>query len=118
MKFLLDVNVGTTIAEALREAGHDVVRTALLAPQAADTLMLAWAVSEERVLVTYDSDFTDLIFRDNAKPPPALVYIRDEPIELAVLASRIVTLVGSGLLPNHILVVGETDVRQRKFPGD
>ena len=118
MNFLLDVNVGTTIAEALQKAGHDVVRIALLNPRAAEALILDWAVSEQRVLLTYDSDFTELIFNDNAVPPPAVVYIRDEPIELAALAARIVTLVGSDFLLGHIHVVGDHDVRKRKFPGD
>lgn len=118
MKLLLDVNVGTTIAAALRLAGHDVVRTALLTPRAADTSILAWAVSEQRVLISYDSDFTDLIFRDMATPPPALIYIRDDQIELITLASRLVTLVGSGLLLDHIHVVSEVDIRHRKFPGE
>ena len=118
MNFLLDVNVGTTIAEALKYSGHDVVRTALLTPRAGDPSILAWAVSEQRVLITYDSDFTDLIFRDKAAPPPAMIYIRNEQIELVNLASRIATLVGSGLLLDHIHVVGESDIRHRKFPGE
>ncbi len=117
MRILLDVNVGTTIAIALREAGHDVIRTALLTPKAADPSILAWAVSDGRVLITYDSDFTDLIFRDQIPPPPALVYIREETLELKDLALRIVTLVGNGFLLDHIHVVDESDVRHRRFPG-
>jgi predicted nuclease of predicted toxin-antitoxin system len=117
LRFLLDVNVGSTIAAALESAGHDVVRTAFLAPRALDPQILAWVVSEQRVLISYDSDFTDLIFRDQAPPPPAVIYIRDEPIDLQTLSARIVALVGSDFLLDHIHVIGEIELRHRKFPG-
>ena len=117
MKFLLDVNVGTTIADALTGAGHQVVRVQLLTPRKEDEAILAWAVREDRLLISYDSDFTDLIFRDGKAPPPAVLYIRYEPHDLAPLARRIVELVRDELPIGHIVVIGPTETRFRPFPG-
>jgi predicted nuclease of predicted toxin-antitoxin system len=117
LKFLLDVNVGTTIAEALTRAGHEVVRVGLLTPRKRDDSILAWAVSEDRVLVSYDSDFTDLIYRDLNPPPPAVLYIRYEPPDLAPLARRIVDLASNDLTLGHMIVIGPLEIRTRPFPG-
>ncbi|HEX8224622.1 MAG TPA: DUF5615 family PIN-like protein [Allosphingosinicella sp.] len=117
MKFLLDVNVGTTIAEALTEAGHEVVRVQLLTPREQDEHILAWAVREDRILVSYDSDFTDLVYRDRMAPPPAILYIRFEPPDLTPLALRIVDLAFNELLLGHMVVIGPVETRMRPFPG-
>jgi len=60
---------------ALRAAGHDVVWVRTAAPGASDPNVLAWAVREERVLLTFDKDFGELA-RGSALPrlrgrPPA-----------------------------------------------
>jgi len=117
LKFLLDANVGTTIADALTEAGQDVVRVGLLTPREQDEAILAWAVREDRVLVSYDSDFTDLIFRDGQAAPPAVLYIRFEPPDLAPLARRIVDLARDELPSGHMVVIGPFETRARPFPG-
>jgi predicted nuclease of predicted toxin-antitoxin system len=117
LKFLLDVNVGTTVANAIAARGHDVVRVALLAPQAGDHDILRWAVEQGRVLVSYDSDFTDLIYRDGASPPPGVIYIRYEPVEIEDLIPRIVPLLDAETLSGHMIVVGRDETRRRPFPG-
>lgn len=117
MKFLLDVNVGTTIAEALTAAGHEVVRVQILTPRERDEAVLAWAVAEDRVLVSYDSDFTHLIFYEGRPAPPAVIYIRFEPAELLPLAERIARLADDPDLEGHICVLGPLETRKRPFPG-
>ena len=117
MRFLLDVNVGTTIAEAIAGEGHDVSRMSLLTPRAQDTAILAQAVREERVLVSYDSDFTDLIYRDGQPAPPAVIYIRFQPAAVADLVPRILGAITNEGLQGHIVVIGPRVTRRRPFPG-
>jgi predicted nuclease of predicted toxin-antitoxin system len=117
LRFLLDVNVGTTVADALIGDGHNVERVGLLTPREQDEQILEWAVREERVLVSYDSDFTDLIFRDRRPAPPAVLYIRYEATDIAVLAARIVKLVRGGSIDHCIVVIGPYETRTRPFPG-
>ena len=70
MNFLLDVNVGTTVARALAGAGHDVVRVALVDAKLRDGDILGWAVREKLVLVSCDADFGELIYLHGAPAPP------------------------------------------------
>jgi predicted nuclease of predicted toxin-antitoxin system len=117
LRFLLDVNVGTTVADALSGDGHDVERVGLITPREQDENILEWAVREKRVLVSHDSDFTDLIFRDRRPAPPAVLYIRFERADVEVLAARIVELVRGGSIDHCIVVIGPYETRRRPFPG-
>ncbi len=51
------------ILRTLRDAGLDVIRSADINPSAHDTEVLALAFSENRILLTEDTDFGDLIVR-------------------------------------------------------
>ncbi len=64
MRFLLDENVDTRIGPYLSAAGHDVI-SAAEDPGAgsSDTDVLAAALNDQRVLVTNDTDFGELILR-------------------------------------------------------
>ena len=46
---------------------------------AEDPIVLALSVSTNRVLLTLDRDFGDLIFNKRLPPPPAIVYFRFDP---------------------------------------
>jgi predicted nuclease of predicted toxin-antitoxin system len=49
------------IAES-RRSGHDVLWIREAAPGSPDTAVLSRAQSEERLLITFDKDFGDLVF--------------------------------------------------------
>jgi predicted nuclease of predicted toxin-antitoxin system len=60
MRFLANENFpGDAVAE-LVTGGHDVVWVRTAAPGTKDADVLAWAVREERVLLTFDKDFCEL----------------------------------------------------------
>jgi len=63
MEFIVDESTGTAVVEYLRSAGHDVLAVYETMPQADDSDILARAVSEERIVVTNDKDFGELVFR-------------------------------------------------------
>ncbi|HEX9965005.1 MAG TPA: DUF5615 family PIN-like protein [Allosphingosinicella sp.] len=62
MRFLLDVHIANAIARALEAEGHDVVRAAVAHATWSDPDLLTLAVREDRIIVTEDSDFSDLIY--------------------------------------------------------
>ncbi|MGD0896356.1 MAG: DUF5615 family PIN-like protein [Thermoguttaceae bacterium] len=63
MKFLLDVCVSSRSLEAfLAGRGHDVLSAVAVDPRASDERLLALALQDERVLVTEDKDFGELVF--------------------------------------------------------
>lgn len=64
MEFLLDESADFPLAKALTDLSHDVTAIAHDYPYALkDTEVLAIAQREERVLITKDRDFGELIFR-------------------------------------------------------
>src|SRR6266511_1903841 len=63
LKLLVDVSAGEAIANWLAAAGHDTVSVRNLDPRMPDIDILARAVSEQRIVVTMDKDFGELVYR-------------------------------------------------------
>ena len=64
MKFLADEGVDSSIVKCLRKTGHDVifvVERTLRTME--DDLLLQIAESENRIIITRDKDFGELVFR-------------------------------------------------------
>jgi predicted nuclease of predicted toxin-antitoxin system len=63
MKFLLDVCVSSRSLQAfLSGQGHDVMSALAIDPKASDERLMAFALQDDRVLVTEDRDFGELVF--------------------------------------------------------
>jgi len=58
-----DENVEAAIVRRLREDGHDVVWIAESDPGTSDDRVLALAEREDRLLITGDTDFGELVYR-------------------------------------------------------
>lgn len=66
MKFLIDRCAGRTLAAWLRHHGHDVIESRERGTDPGDRVLLEWAASELRILVTMDKDFGQIIFVEGA----------------------------------------------------
>lgn len=62
MKFLVDRCAGPQLADWLRNQGHDVLESRQLGPDPGDQALLERANVEDRVLVTIDTDFGELVY--------------------------------------------------------
>lgn len=69
MRFLANENFPGDAVTAMRAAGHDVVWVRSDAPGMKDPDILAWAVRDDRILVTFDKDFGELAW--HARLPAA-----------------------------------------------
>lgn len=76
---LADENVPRASIAMLRESGIDVRSAAEAITGASDTQVLDLARSEGRLLLTFDRDFGELIYRHQHAAPPAVVYLRFVP---------------------------------------
>jgi predicted nuclease of predicted toxin-antitoxin system len=115
MRFLLDESAELRIATHLRQQGHDVKVSAHDYPSAlSDREVLALAYQEQRVLITNDRDFGELIFR-HGLPHAGVVYFRlgDQAIatKLAWL-DRLLTSYTADLA--SYLVITDRGVRVRR----
>lgn len=116
MRVLLDENVSRALAAPLAAAGHDVLSVADAAPGVSDREVLAIARREQRCLLTFDSDFGDLVFQRGEAPPVAIVYLRLHPI----LAEGVLLLSLAALATEpdgYLVVVTREGMRRRPFAG-
>ncbi len=112
MKFLVDESTGAAVVGYLRSVGHDVLGVSELMPQADDQSILARAASEERIVVTNDKDFGQLVFR-SCQPHRGvlLLRLRDESPEIRVAVVKAVLNEHADQLFDHFTVATETGVR-------
>ena len=76
MKFLLDANVEYRLATFLSSLGHDVKTIAHDYPHSlTDQAVLTIATAEQRILLTNDRDYGELIFRQHL-PHCGVIYFR------------------------------------------
>ena len=76
MRFLAHENFPGDAVAALRADGHDVTWVRTAGPGANDEDVLAWAVREARVLLTFDKDFGELAWRVGLPATSGIVLYR------------------------------------------
>jgi Domain of unknown function (DUF5615) len=76
MRFLADENFPSSAVAAVREAGHDVVWVGVTGRGASDADVLAWAVREGRIILTFDKDFGELAKNSRLSGPSGIVLFR------------------------------------------
>ena len=89
MRFLIDASPDARHVPHLRSLGHDVTRVGTDYPAAMkDADILALAHREQRILVTDDRDFGELVFRLR-QPHAGVVYLRLDTTKFPVRAQRV-----------------------------
>ena len=114
MKFLLDVCAASrTMRAALMGWGHDVVSALETAPRATDESLLTWAREEQRVLVTEDKDFGELVFVRRLSHP-CIVRFVDMRVEDKVAAMHeLIETYADSMRDGVLIVVTPSRVRIR-----
>ena len=76
MRILADANISRYTVQSLNALGHDAVYTLdLLSPMADDRSIVNTAVAENRVILTQDLDFTNILALSDAAQP-SLISLR------------------------------------------
>ena len=86
MRWLADECVAAPLVARLRDLGHDVSYMAERSAGTSDEEAIALAQAEDRILLTEDKDFGELVFRWR-RLVPGLVLVRIDP-ELSALRSQ------------------------------
>ena len=106
MKFLADECCDTALISALRKDGHDVLYVTEKKAGAIDDEILSDAYNEERILITEDKDFGELVCRFK-KPTRGIVLLRVDVYERHIKWSRLKKLIdnyGTKLQGNFTVV--------------
>jgi len=114
MRLFADENVARAIVRWLRTEGHDVLYAAEAAPGESDPVWLQRAEAEQRLLLTSDKDFGELVFRDRLNSY-GVVLLRLEELPLTERLARLETAwsVVEANPAGKFIVIGEHKVRVR-----
>jgi predicted nuclease of predicted toxin-antitoxin system len=114
LQFLANENFPLDAVEAARGIGHDVAWMRTDAPGSKDRDVLQRAVSEQRVLLTFDKDFGDLAFQFGLPASCGIVLFRLEASSSAALAALVVAALQSRTdWPGQFSVVEPGRIRMR-----
>jgi predicted nuclease of predicted toxin-antitoxin system len=97
----------------LTDQGHDVLSALETDPRATDEALLTLAQQEQRVLVTEDKDFGELVFVRRL-PHPCIIRFVDMRVDEKVTAMReLIDLYADAMREGAIVVVTRNRVRIR-----
>ena len=100
MRFLADENVPVPSLRRLRESGLDVVSVLETDPGLHDSDVIGLARRLGRVLLTFDSDIGERIYKHRDPPPAGVVYLRliqNDPEEAARVVLEIIAALAAGV---------------------
>lgn len=115
MKFIGDESTGNAVANELQRQGHDVLSIQLQAPGAVDNEILNKAVFEDRILITNDKDFGELVYRSGMPHAGVILFrLHNERATNRVRMIKHVLQNYRKKLKNNFVVVSEGHVRIRR----
>ena len=101
----------------LRAAGVDVVSVTEIMPAASDDQVMEYARKEQHWIVTFDRDYGELVFKKGMAPPPAILYLRQEPYPPERPAEIVLAILTEpSVAEGYMLVLSERGIRRRRFP--
>lgn len=120
MRFLANENFPLASVNQMRRAGHDIAATVEDSPGAKDPEVLARAVREGRVVLTFDRDYGELIYRLGLPRPAGVVYFRFDPVAPEEPAEHLLRLliVTDVSLEGRFTVAERGHLRQRPLAQD
>lgn len=117
MKFLANENIPTATVIKLRDEGHDVFSVGVEFPSIKDEAVISLASSEDRIILTFDSDYGELIFKYGLTNRAGIVYFRIQNFQPAEPAEILLRLLSETeiIFENRFTVIAENNIRQRNL---
>jgi predicted nuclease of predicted toxin-antitoxin system len=115
--FLANENISKAAVGFLRESGHDVRWIAEDFPSIKDEVVIDLAAIENRIIVTFDRDYGELIFNKGTRRPKGVVYVRLKeftPEAPAALILRYLSISPS-IFDGYFNVLTESGIRRKKL---
>lgn len=113
MKFLANENFPNPSIKALKELGHDVVSVNEYRPSITDEEVVKWANAEGRIILTFDRDYGEIVFR--YKIACSVVFFRDKGEKPTSAANMLLELMNTIKLEGYFTVIDKNGIRQREL---
>ena len=115
MKFLANENIPLDSVHALRRAGHHVLGISEEHAGMKDIDVLKRAVKDKSIILTFDRDYGELIFKYPKLIPEGLIYFRFAPATSEAPALVLLKILKQEHIPllKHFTIIEEGRIRQR-----
>lgn len=114
---LANENIPRAAVLSLRAQGMEVHAVQELMPGANDLTVLAYARAHRHWLVTFDRDYGELVFARGAAPPPAIIYLRQEPVPPTRAADIVMSIaLRADEFEGYFVIASERAIRRRRLP--
>lgn len=117
MKFLANENIPFSSITYLKSQGIDIKSIGVDNPSITDREVMEIAIKEDRIIITYDSDYGELIFKLGYSPEAGVIYIRPQPkspLETAEIISKLISNENLSF-GRSLTVVDSKNIRQKKY---
>lgn len=120
MRFLVDENLSPRLSESLNGLGHDAVHVAELGlKSASDSEILERALTEDRIVLSADTDFGTALASSRANKPSVVIIRRSADRRVgdlvALLKSNLADL-ADALEDGSVVVFDGDRIRVRRLP--
>ncbi len=117
MKLLANENFPKASVEYLRSLSFDVKFIGEDFAGFLDEEVMGLAIEEQRTILTFDSDYGELIFKKGYRPQAGVIYLRWDNFQPEEPGHLIAQLIGSSnlILKNALTVLAKNHIRQRKY---
>ena len=116
MNFLANENFPYPSIKILREKGFYVKSIGEDLGGISDESVMEIVVKENLIILTFDRDYGELIFKFQNEKPPAVVYFRLKGDTPEMAATLLLRIMAEGItIENHFTVVESNGIRQRKL---
>jgi predicted nuclease of predicted toxin-antitoxin system len=119
VRFLVDECLSVKIAQILATAGHDALHVSQAGLQGhSDETVITYSRSEDRVLLTADTDFGELLSRSGESFPSVIILRRSSriPEQQAAIVLTNLPDVEPDLVSGALIVFNNSVIRVRRLP--
>ena len=111
MRFLADENISSKVVNALRSKGIQIVSIKEFASSLSDETVLETANAQNRILITFDTDFGELVFKRKLKAKGVILLKFVPKSSLHTLETITNLLATQTKIEDHFLIVKEKRIR-------
>lgn len=117
MRFLANENFPAPSISILREFGYDVLSVSELYPGISDFDIVVRAQQENLIILTFDKDYGEIIYKYKRENPPAVVFFRFKGESPETAGKMVLSLIeDKGLrIEKTFTVVEKESIRQRTY---
>jgi predicted nuclease of predicted toxin-antitoxin system len=112
MKFLADVNIEKPIVDEMRKMGYDITWVTEINYYLEDIEIFKLAKNENRILLTNDKDFGEIVFRQRLTPAGIILFrIKGQDVREKVKSLKKLLTFYKDKIARHFVVVTKEKIR-------